>query len=643
MTTVLQNRKRQRSVSPAGSVFSTASSLRGIGPGGLKPEVLFSKGLFNRGEELANQLANSGPYKHCVIHELVSDKLLRRVRREITTHLHFTPKETDIYKLHQTGDLLNIGGLSLKNQNKLTALHALRDAMYSIEFRKLIEQICQCGPLSGRKQDMSINCYVKGSHLLTHDDVIGSRRVSYILYLPDPDDKDCNLRDDHGRNLGWEPMWGGALRLFEIDAKGAPKVDWKLSIPPAWNQLSFFVVQPGISFHDVEEVVFDKPRLAISGWFHLPQKGEEGYIEGLEEKQNLESSRAALADAERNAEHGLELPLTKLHSLKPLDTLELSSRDFDYLATIINVNYLDRMAMKNFNETFVEGSVLQLPDFLQSEFSEALRKYITETELKLIPVTAEAVTREFPEWTISRPPHKHRYLYVEGGQNRCEVDNLVAKVADVFASPAFRKWLIGITSVEPLTEGRVLGRRFRPGQDYTLATTSSASQDEGDGERMMLEATLDLTPTKGWQDGEFGGYELYMDDGSDNKNNTSQAGDENDPAVYLSGAYSKRKKEIEQLKAEDSLVNDENSGVAKLEQEEDSEENEDTDEEEADAELEAAGDSVLITNQATWNTFTLVYRDPSVLKFVKYISKLAPGSRWDVTGEWKPGETASES
>ena len=39
-------------------------------------------------------------------------------------------------------------------------------------------------------------------------------------------------------------------------------------------------VQPGKSFHDVEEVyTSEHPRLAISGWFHVPQEGEPGYQE----------------------------------------------------------------------------------------------------------------------------------------------------------------------------------------------------------------------------------------------------------------------------------------------------------------------------------------------------------------------------
>lgn len=66
--------------------------------------------------------------------------------------------------------------------------------------------IIGCGPLSSRRdrRDMSINSYKKSCHLLNHDDVIGSRRVSYILYMPLPIDQP------------WQPEWGGALELYPV-------------------------------------------------------------------------------------------------------------------------------------------------------------------------------------------------------------------------------------------------------------------------------------------------------------------------------------------------------------------------------------------------------------------------------------------
>jgi hypothetical protein len=56
--------------------------------------------------------------------------------------------------------------------------------MYSARFREYLSSVTGSGKLSGQKTDMAINVYTEGCHLLCHDDVIGSRRLSYILYLP---------------------------------------------------------------------------------------------------------------------------------------------------------------------------------------------------------------------------------------------------------------------------------------------------------------------------------------------------------------------------------------------------------------------------------------------------------------------------
>jgi Rps23 Pro-64 3,4-dihydroxylase Tpa1-like proline 4-hydroxylase len=157
----------------------------------------------------------------------------------------------------------------------LPNLLKLRDALYSAEFRKFLQTVTGCGPLSGKKQDMSVNSYTKGCHLLNHDDVIGTRRVSYILYMPLP------------HYAMWQKEWGGALELYPTKPgpNGEPEPESVPSkvIPPSWNQFIFFEVQPGQSFHSVEEVVVGggedgRERLSISGWFHAAQEGEDGYL-----------------------------------------------------------------------------------------------------------------------------------------------------------------------------------------------------------------------------------------------------------------------------------------------------------------------------------------------------------------------------
>jgi Rps23 Pro-64 3,4-dihydroxylase Tpa1-like proline 4-hydroxylase len=182
---------------------------------------------------------------------------------------------------------------------RLPTLLKLRDALYSSAFRRFLRDVTGCGPLSGVKADMSCNNYgprcrtyiffflailscsqvadfLLSTDLLNHDDVIGTRRVSFILYLP-------------LANPEWKPSYGGALELYPLadppTDPPTPASKPSVSIPPSFNQFAFFEVQPGRSFHSVEEVVFhplaeQEPgdvgqRISISGWFHRPTEEEE--------------------------------------------------------------------------------------------------------------------------------------------------------------------------------------------------------------------------------------------------------------------------------------------------------------------------------------------------------------------------------
>lgn len=178
-------------------------------------------------------------------------------------------------QVNQTGDLASLDFLSPEQIALLPNLLALRDAIYSPQFRSFLRAVTGCGPLSGVKQDMSVNSYSRGCHLLNHDDVIATRRLSYILYMPLP------------HYHIWQNNWGGALELYSVsaapDGSLEPDPIPVKSIPPSWNQFVFFEVQPGHSFHSVQEVVVGgdedgRERLSISGWFHAAQECEEGYI-----------------------------------------------------------------------------------------------------------------------------------------------------------------------------------------------------------------------------------------------------------------------------------------------------------------------------------------------------------------------------
>lgn len=541
----------------------------------------------------------------------MNDELLRAVRDEIREHVQFTPKETDIYKIHQSGDLANLDGLDDGALEKLPSLLRLRDAIYSSEFRKYLASITGSRPLSGRKTDLAINVYTPGCHLLCHDDVIGSRRISYILYLVDPD-------------VPWKEEWGGALRLFPTKTfKGeegeetiVPEPDISKSVPPAWNQLSFFAVQPGQSFHDVEEVYRaeneeqlkkdgGRIRMAISGWFHIPQIGEDGYIKGEEEKWGKNSSllqlqgNPALYDEPKPQPVDVETP-----SQSKADN-ELEEKDLDFLLKYMAPTYLTPDTLEEIAERFMDMSSVTLDGLLSNKFSAEVRKYIEAQEAKSLPTSSSEI--EKGSWRVAKPPHKHRFLFL---QSHAKEDSPIKELVEVFLpSQQFRKWLELATRCE-IHNFDVLARRFRRGLDYQLATSH-------DGEP-QLEISLGLTPTLGWG----------ADDEEEADEPEEKANGKASKTKDKKGKSAKNGNKPEQKPTETPEANDVGGHEVYMAGD---------DEEDDDAAVyktatEEEDDNVLFTMPASWNKMSIVLRDSGVLKFVKYVSKSAKGDRWDVTG-----------
>lgn len=617
-------------------------------------------------------------YKHCVLAPLIDDKLLRAVRTEIIRNINFTPKETDIYRIHQSGDLTNISGLPLPLQNKLASVAALRDALYSQQFRNFISALTGCGPLSGKKTDMAINVYTPGCHLLTHDDVIGSRRVSYILYLTDPDEP-------------WRAEWGGALRLYPTnlkkDAAGSvtkvPSHMWCKSIPPSWNQLSFFEVVPGESFHDVEEV-FDGPeeriRMAISGWFHIPQKGEDGYVPGLEDELAKKSSLQSL-QSKADVFDRPQPQVVSYTSSSPADSIAAAEAkgkgkaepeeedegrflvaELDFLLKFIAPTFLTPDTLEQMRDSFESESVLSIFDFLRPQFEAALRAQIEKAEA--LPPLSSA-------WSVAVPPHKHRFLYMQpGGETSDETgdDLLKQLVNELFPSREFKKLLQLATGLR-ITDRNVLARRFRRGLDYTLATSfgdddkENDSKEEGGENKFRLELCLGLTPTTGWDSNinndDNGDHAIVDEDalsvvpdkekekkGESSSSSSSSApssskknGVSSSSSSSLNGSSSKKASHAAKFDDRARTIGGYSMYMS-------------PDDDSADPAIYKASsstgdgddddDGVLFFCPAAWNCLSIVLRDKGVLGFVKYVSASAKGDRWDVMAEFGVEPTEEE-
>lgn len=584
--------------------------------------------------QLTQQIKDSQPYRWGTIKNLISDDLLRNVRKEIMQEIEFTKKETDIYKVYQSGDLANLSAMPEDLLKRLPSLYKLRSAIYSETFRNFISDVTGAGKLSGIKTDLSIQLYTKGCHLLTHDDVIGSRRVSFILYMPNP--------DSH-----WKPHYGGALQLLDSLVPNVPKSDIHSKLVPDFNQIAFFTVQPGLSFHAVEEVKVDKQRLSLQGWFHIPQYGEDGYIPGEQERTENKSTLEQLESKELREYDFPKLTFNKIPGPVYIENLQFTELDIEYLSKFINPLLLSKESISRLNQIFNEESVVDILSFLNEDYESLLKSEIKNLEINefpSMPQNQKEVEQLFP-WKLAIPSHKQRYMYIDGleyedietpksisminqiktGSNSTNFDltreifNLqnkllaqdeeyknsklenpkstklseisikLCELASMFKSKSFRKWLSKITELK-LVKDNILIRRFRPGHDFILATKDMGDDDNDEPGLMdgVLEATMNLTPTHGWENGDWGGYELC-------------------------------------------LVDDDDDDVVKAKNQADDELNED----EAAIYRTADQDSVVYESQACWNKLSLMFRDPSVMKFVKYVSYEASGCRWDINCSWK--------
>ncbi|KDD72488.1 hypothetical protein H632_c3282p0, partial [Helicosporidium sp. ATCC 50920] len=147
----------------------------------------------------------------------------------------------------------------------------------------------------------------------------------------------------------------------------------------------------------------------------------------------------------------------------------------------------------------------------------------------------------------------------------------------LFSSPAFARLLHALTDI-PLVARRGSARRFRPGLDYTVAHYGVLTQDP------QLDAVLCVVDDAGaaeaeaWASGEVGGYEAYLL--ADEEEKEKGAAD-----VYRAG-------------------DEDESGVLNV--------------------------------SPACNTLSLVLRDEGLMRFVKFVSARAPGSRWDLSMVYEP-------
>ncbi|KAJ3026801.1 UNVERIFIED_CONTAM: hypothetical protein HDU68_005032 [Siphonaria sp. JEL0065] len=442
----------------------------------------------------------TGPYRHIVIPSLVNDDLLRKVRQELLA-IHATRKETDIYRVFQTGDMANLNGLPEEELGQLKSLLELRNALYSDEFRDFVAKMCGTGKLSPSKADLSHNITSKVRTWF----FIGTRAISYIIYLTDPEHP-------------WSHEDGGGLELYPVISKGTPAIHPTVIIPPAWNQMAMFAVQPGHSFHSVAEVVaVDRVRPSILLCIPRMALNQQLVFTLLLRMVPFKKSEVMRSDEENGDDEEEDTPLT--------------DEEIAFLKPFVNPVYFKPAIIAQANERFCDESSIQVASFLEPSLAAALTASTIHVDEKdgLLLKKPRSAKQPAPianyelgiteTWTPTGPSHKHRFLELHhplpqpATPIKSKMDpstDLAAIQNTLFQSKPILRFIHLITSLRA-TKLRSQIRRFRPGMDYTLATTSSFNADLG-----VLDATLTFVCQRtkqdadAWESDEVGGFDCYM-------------------------------------------------------------------------------------------------------------------------------------
>lgn len=190
----------------------------------------------------AKAYVTAKPFPHIVLPGIFAPTKAAALRAAVLA-LHkrggFTHKESDLFSLAQSHDFRN---------EKSGPIAQLAAFFKSSEWNAYVRALSHVS-LSGKELDIGASLYTSTDYLLCHDDQVTGRKIAFIYYLCD----DFAVTD------------GGALVLLDSKGKQPGKIVKRYA--PKFNTLAMFTVSSK-SWHAVEEVMSNKKRFSINGWFH---------------------------------------------------------------------------------------------------------------------------------------------------------------------------------------------------------------------------------------------------------------------------------------------------------------------------------------------------------------------------------------
>jgi hypothetical protein len=332
----------------------------------------------------------------------------------------------------------------------------------------------------------------------------------------------------------------------------------------------------------------------LLGWYHAKERPEKIEYSTLQRLKSVERGEDTDGDFIQSTDDGNEY------------SIQLSSSDIQFLSTFINKTYLDDASITTIRQRFENESSVLLRHFLNDEWSTKIQDASTKMDEKQKLGRRQGIldysTGVNKHWTAIGPAHKQRFLEYVGAPSQESEDAgsmLLYIKQTLLESPAFGRLLQSLTSLSHRKGYRGRVRRFRPGFDYTVAHYGILTK------KCVLDATLCFVQGTGNQC-------LYDSD-------TEELIGTDDDAMWDSGDYGGFEVYI--------AADDVEGGTTK----------------EAEDEYNDEDDTELLSVSASFNSLSVVYRDPGTMRFVKYVGSGAPGSRWDVAIEYEIDDEDTET
>jgi prolyl 3-hydroxylase /prolyl 3,4-dihydroxylase len=677
-------------------------------------EQLLSPHILHNESEFRTQYASGKPYPHGQLMNLFRPEFIDSVKEEIKSQTRVKFKESDLFRVYQSIDLANLkeepeqkevaGKTELDapaaeaSSSSLSLPHVLqlRQVLYSQEWRSFMERLTGLPPSTLNHQiDSACNCHAPGCHLLCHDDVIGTRKISYILYLTEPD---------------WIPnQEGGALELYPPQANDDNDNDNDKDdveplpaarIAPVFNSMAYFVVTPGVSFHAVQEVLGDRPRLSLQGWYHAaapPDNMEQATLQQLKKRKNTTTTKRN--DDDKNEEVTTTTTTTTRRLEKHFDWTVLDAEekeppkpslgqetgnshhwlgkeDRQFLSQYLQFVYLTEDSLNEIQQKFEEESSVQLCNFLLDKWVPT--SLDDDTPKPTLYDDTYYTSGTCDEWKLKGPAHKQRYLQYQAPsappqpakraaattttttttttarENETNDDDAISipkhdvgrllhhVQTHLFESPAFAKFLARITSL-----GKATGiqssqiRRFRPGLDYTVAHYGLLVDTPVLDATMCFVQDETLEEKDTWHSGDAGGFECYIEadeeeEDEDDEDKKGVAPADQETSQEHGGSEDdedNHHNNNNDSHPEDGKVNGDKKGNRKGTMAAPYATAPKSNG--AADEYNEDDDTELLSVSASNNTLSLVFRDPGTMRFVKYVGYSAPSSRYDISLEYQ--------